>query len=157
MAIKKTEAGWQVDIQPGGRGGKRFRKSFTTKLEAKQWENWVKAKTLKNPDWQPERKDIRKLSELIDLWYQLYGKSLKSKNTYSRLKWLCKGLGDPIASELTAEQFARYRELRLSTGTSANTVNREHAYLRSVINELKRLGHWKGDNPLTKSLSVNRG
>ena len=36
MAIKKMRAsGWLVDAQPGGRGGKRFRKSFKTQAEAK--------------------------------------------------------------------------------------------------------------------------
>jgi integrase len=29
-------------------------------------------------------------------------------------------------------------------------VNREHAYLRSVFNELRRLGQWKKPNPLAE-------
>jgi len=147
MAIKKTEAGWQVDIQPGGRGGKRFRKSFPTKLEAKQWENWIKAKILKNPDWQPERKDSRTLLDLVQLWERLHGCNLKSRN-YPRLKRLCETMGNPIAADLTPESFSKYREKRLATGISPNTINREHATLRSVFNELKRLGHWTKPNPV---------
>ena len=38
MTAKKTTSGWLVDIQPGGRGGKRFRKTFKTLAEAKAWE-----------------------------------------------------------------------------------------------------------------------
>lgn len=31
---------------------------------------------------------------------------------------------------------------------SPATMNREHAYLRAVFNELRRLGQWAGENPL---------
>jgi len=33
---------------------------------------------------------------------------------------------------------------------SQNNLNREHAYLRAVFNELTRLGYWKKENPLSK-------
>jgi len=46
--------------------------------------------------------------------------------------------------------FAEYRAKRLGEGTTASNLNREHAYLRAVFNELGRLGHWKGENPLSK-------
>jgi len=150
MAIKKTEAGWQVDIQPGGRGGKCFRKTFPTKLEAKQWENWVKSKTLKNPDWQPESKDKRKLSDLVDLWYKHHGISLKAaKDTSKRLYRLCEVLGNPSAEAFNAQIFADYRVRRLKEGVSPNTLNREFSYLRGVFGELKRLGYWTKPNPLS--------
>ncbi|MCC7544356.1 MAG: hypothetical protein IT506_02565 [Aquabacterium sp.] len=35
------------------------------------------------------------------------------------------------------------RTERLAAGIAPNSVNREHAYLRSVFNELRRLGQWK--------------
>ena len=41
MAIKKTDAGWLVDIQPGGRGSKRYRKTFGTKGEALAYANRI--------------------------------------------------------------------------------------------------------------------
>jgi integrase len=46
--------------------------------------------------------------------------------------------------------FADYRAKRMADGISANNLNREHSYLRAVFNELERLGHWKGGNPLIK-------
>jgi len=34
MSIKKTSSGWLIDVQPGGRGFKRFRKTLPSKAEA---------------------------------------------------------------------------------------------------------------------------
>ncbi|BBL72801.1 phage integrase [Methylogaea oryzae] len=150
MAIKKTGGGWQVDIQPAGRGGKRFRKTVTTRRDAQQWETWVKAQVQQAADWQPDKKDARRLRELIDLWYRYHGINLKShKDTYSRLCAMAEAMGNPLASTFGSQRFAEYRERRLSGGVSANTLNREHSYLKAVFGELKRLGYWKSDNPLT--------
>lgn len=149
MAINKTAAGWNVDIQPAGRGGKRFRKTLATKAEALAWETWVKAKVQQSPEWQPAQRDGRRLLELAELWFQHHGVGLRAgANTVSRLRLLCVALGNPYADQLRSEQFAEYRSKRLAAGISANNLNREHAYLRAVFNELKRLGHWKSENPL---------
>ena len=149
MSLKKTESGWLVDTQPGGRGAKRFRKSFKTQAEAKTWEAWLKTQVAQDTAWQPEKKDLRRLSELIDLWYTHHGSGLKAAaNTYGRLKRACEAMGNPIADRFTVNTFATYRTQRLEAGIAPNSVNREHAYLRSVFNELRRLGHWKKDNPL---------
>jgi integrase len=87
---------------------------------------------------------------LVELWHKHHGINLRaSKDTHSRLKNLCEALGNPYADQLRSEQFAEYRSTRLAAGISANNLNREHAYLRAVFNELGRLGYWKGDNPLT--------
>ncbi|UDM18323.1 tyrosine-type recombinase/integrase [Vogesella sp. XCS3] len=151
MSIKKTETGWIVDIQPGGRGHKRFRKTFDTKREALEWETWVKGQTQQEPEWSPKsKKDRRRLTELIELWWQHHGQQLRDgEHTRNRLRQLADMMGNPLATEVTAESFAAYRSIRLDAGVKANTVNREHAYLRAVFNELKRLGHWNGENPLS--------
>lgn len=151
MAIKKSESGWLVDSQPGGRGSKRFRKTLKTKAEAMAYEAWLKTKINETPDWQPAQRDLRKLSNLIDVWYEHHGTGLRAgKNTYSRLKHLCTALGDPIADKFSVDMFASYRRKRMEEGISQNNLNREHSYLRSVFNELTRLGYWKGENPLAK-------
>ena len=38
--------------------------------------------------------------------------------------------------------------MRLEEGVSPNTVNHEHAYIRGLFNELRRLGEWKEGNPV---------
>jgi integrase len=149
MTISRTAAGWRVDVQPGGRGGKRFRKTFKTQAEAKAYRAWLTTQVNQDTKWTPERRDTRRLAELIDLWHEHHGVGLKAgHNTYGRLKFLCEGLGNPVVDQLRPEAFAAYRARRLSQGTQKNSINREHAYLRSVFNELKRLGFWKRDNPV---------
>ncbi len=100
-----------------------------------------------NTDWQPTRRDTRKLLELIEIWYQLHGQQLRS-DQYRSLKYLCEGIGNPTADKLTAKLFTDYRSQRITKGVSLNSVNREHAYLRAMFNELKRLGHWNLENPV---------
>lgn len=149
MSIQKSTNGWRVDIQPNGRGGKRYRKTLKTQAEAKAYEAWVISKVKENPDWQPAKKEERKLSNLVMTWFEHHGSGLRAgKNTFSRLNHLCQALGDPRADKFTAEMFAEYRRRRIEVGISQNNLNREHAYLRSVFNELTRLGYWSGENPL---------
>ena len=63
--IKRTESGWLVDSQPGGRGGKRFRKTFKTQAEAKAYEAWLTTQVNQNAKWQPEKRDTRKLRSCV--------------------------------------------------------------------------------------------
>ncbi|MCB5186128.1 tyrosine-type recombinase/integrase [Methylobacillus gramineus] len=149
MSIKKTPSGWLADIQPGGRGAKRFRKTFTTKAEALAWEAWLKTQINQTPEWLPQKKDTRRLKELIDLWYKHHGSQLRSgKDTYQRLLAMATAMSNPTADTFTAAMFASYRTKRIETGVTANNMNREHAYLRAVFNELRRVGEWAKENPL---------
>ena len=151
MSINKSTSGWLVDIQPGGRGAKRYRKTFPTKVEALAYEAWLTTKVSQSPEWQPAKRDRRRLLDLVELWHKHHGVSLRAgADTYARLKACCIAMGNPTAGQFQAEQFAEYRAKRLTDGITAGNLNREHAYLRAVFNELARLGHWKGENPLAK-------
>lgn len=155
MAIKKTEAGWLVDIQPGGRGQKRLRKTLKTKGEALAWENWARTQKNQAPEWQPQKKDTRRLSDLLKQWYDARGQELRSgSDTNERLTAAITAMGDPIASNFSAEIFTTYRAQRIEAGVSASTMNREHSYLRAVFNELRRLDLWKRENPLAKMRQI---
>lgn len=149
--IKKLPSGrWQVDIQPGGRGQKRVRKSFDSKADAQRFERWVMARNDAGEEWNP-KKDRRTLLELIDLWYLHHGHALKDGESRKRkLIAICEKLGYPRAAKVTSGDFAAYRLIRLEEGLSANTLNHEHAYLTAVFNELIRQELWKGDNPISK-------
>ena len=149
MAIKKCAAGWLVDLQPGGRGGKRFRKTVSTKGEALAFEAWLKEKVRVSPEWAPAVKDRRRLSVLVLLWFKHHGVSLGSgANTRDRLLAACAAMKDPFVSDFSADVFAAYRASRVASGKNSQTLNREHAYLRAVFNELGRLGMFAGVNPL---------
>ena len=151
MAIKKTGEGWRVDSQPGGRGGKRFRKTFKTQAEAKAWDAWLTSHVNANPQWTPEKRDTRRLSHLIALWFTSHGQGLRAGgDTRKRLDAAAAAMSDPMADRFSAETFAAYRSTRLSAGVSAANMNRELAYFRAMFNELVRLGAWPRENPLAR-------
>ncbi|KFL55739.1 integrase [Burkholderia pyrrocinia] len=150
MTIKKTDAGWLVDVQPGGRGAKRVRKTLKTLAEAKTYDAWLRAKVTQDAEWAPARRDLRRLTDLIETWYQHHGRSLRSgEDMRRRLVAMAAAMRDPVADKFSVQTFATYRDQRLNAGISPANMNREHAYLRSVFSELKRLGQWRGDNPLS--------
>ncbi|MCK9619171.1 MAG: tyrosine-type recombinase/integrase [Methylobacter sp.] len=152
--IKKNDSGkWDVDIRPNGTNGKRYRKTnIATKAEALRWEAWIKANKTKSKDWEPTTDtDKRKLSDLIELWYSAHGQNLKDgKNRLLMVNNLCTRLGNPRAENLKSSDFTNYRNERLKTGVSANTINHEHVYLSAIFNELTRIGEWKKENPIAK-------
>lgn len=149
MIKKRNDGKWDLNIRLGGATGKQIKKIFRTQNEAKNFEVWAKGQHQKNIEWQPQKQDPRKLSELINIWWNFHGITLSAgKNTLSRLQGLCSALGNPFASNLQPETFSEYRQARIKKGIAHNTINREHAYLRSVFNELTRLGEWKKANPL---------
>lgn len=150
MAVTKSESGWLVDIQPGGRGAKRIRKTLKTKSEALQFEAWAKIQAATTEAWEMPKRDSRKLSELIEIWQSHHGINLRHRSTYPTLVRMSQALGNPLAENLNTEDFAAYRTARIGQGVTANTVNREHAYLRAMFNELIRLGSWKSENPLAR-------
>lgn len=119
---------------------------FSLQRDAKNHEITL---SLRNDELHPN-KDFRKLDELITLWYRLHGKTLRDHIRLRKLLYrMSERLGNPIASELTNEHFARYREQRTQEVTTT-TANREHAYLRAMFNELQRLGVITYDNPVSK-------
>lgn len=162
MAVKKLPSGeWLCDFRVDGRDSRRVRKRFATKGEAVSYEQYYRDEAQNKP-WLSEKEDRRKLSELIMLWHNLHGQALvANRSRLAKLKIVCNGMGDPIASQITAKDWAHYRDRRLR-GEIDNgfhkdknkwiakpiTVNREQHYLDAVFNELKRLGEWSLPNPL---------
>jgi integrase len=160
MTIRKQPNGkWLCECYPSGRDGKRVRKQFATKGEAIAFENFTMDEVNKKP-WLGEKDDRRNLSELIQQWHSLYGQTLADpKRMQAKLHIICNALGDPIASELTAGDFTKYREARLKgevrnesggflPAVKPRTVNLEQSNLSAVFGTLKKLGHWSAPNPL---------
>ncbi len=163
MSVRKLDnSKWICDFYADGRDSKRIRKTFATRGEAMRFER-EKLAAVGNDilDTAPAEAAARRLSELVQDWYDLHGRSLSDGDArLKKLQALCENLGDPDAHIIDQEMFANYRQKRLAGEFSAKpkhgmvklpkeaTVNREHAYLRAVFNELKRLGHWKQPNPL---------
>ncbi|HGJ5865932.1 MAG TPA: tyrosine-type recombinase/integrase [Arsenophonus nasoniae] len=159
MTVRKTEnSQWLCDLRPNGRDGKRIRKLFSTRGEALNYEKYILEETVDKP-WLGEKEDLRRLSDLINQWYDLYGRTLSdSSRMLSKLKGICARLNDPIASHLTPTEFSVYREGRLKGDIpdihgrfmpiKPRTINHEQRYLSAVFGTLKKLGHWDLPNPL---------
>lgn len=148
MAITKLPDGrWRVDVEPVK--GKRFRKTLKTKGEALRFESLCRTKYA-DADWLPEHKDNRALSDLINLWFELHGHSLRDgKRRLSKLLAASKALKNPIARQLKSDDYVQYRRKRFDSGTSAKTLNNELGYLRAVFNELYGLGQLQYQNPIS--------
>lgn len=170
MSIKKLPSGeWLVDCRPEGRDGPRVRRKLKSKSEAMYAERMLMGDGARGEFEKKPKRDDRRLSDLVDLWYKLHGQTLKRGEERQRaLQSMAERMGNPRGVDFSAAHFTKYRAERL-TGehgrttpgngmkkgqkakpVSANTLNHELAYLSAVFNELDRLGEWTGDNPLEK-------
>jgi len=162
MPVRKLADGqWVADFytvdRSNGKDGKRIRKKFSTKGEALAFENYTLQKIDDSP-WLGEGKDIRRLSDLVHLWFDRHGITLNDgEKRKSSMLWAAECMGSPLATEFNAQLFTAYRAKRLEgefartkrvSKVSPRTLNLEHAYFLAVFNELKRLGEWKAPNPL---------
>lgn len=122
-------------------------KEFGLRIDALNFDKRIQLEHERNA-MDSQVKDARRLTDLIESWYRLHGQNLRDgKGRYHKLHIINDKLGKPIASMITTETFAHYREARSKEVTTA-TVNREHTYLRALFNELKRLGVIDYENPL---------
>ncbi|NCH87076.1 site-specific integrase [Cronobacter dublinensis] len=162
MTVRKLSDGqWVADFyavnRSDGKQGKRVRKKFATKGEALAFENYTLQKVEDSP-WLGQGKDKRRLSDLIHLWFERHGITLRDgEKRKSAMLWANECMGSPMATEFTAQLFTAYRAKRLDghfartkriAHVSPRTMNLEHAYFLAVFNELKRLGEWDAPNPL---------
>lgn len=161
MSIIKKDGKWQLDFypegKPKGKASKRIRKTFTTKGEALAYQNHILA-NVDNQPWIDGKEDRRTLLDLVRLWYDEHGITLDDgMRRKSAMEFAYESMGKPSAKEFDATMFSNYRKRRLSGEFSRTsridkvtprTVNLELSYFRAVFNELKRLGHWKFENPL---------
>jgi integrase len=96
----------------------------------------------------PAVDDKRRLDELIELWFNLHGQALNDgKKRKNKLLAMSLLMGNPIAKDMTANDFSKYRLLRIQS-VSIKTANNDQTYLTALLNELKRLGEWNYENPL---------
>ncbi|MFG0412146.1 tyrosine-type recombinase/integrase [Pseudomonas sp. zjy_8] len=146
MTVRKNGSTWMADFYENGRSGRRIRKKgFKTKAAAQRYESEFFA-SLTNTG----RPLDDRLSDLVTLWHELHGCSLKDeKYRLSRTLATVERLGNPMVSSFDALAWARYRQSRLKD-VSPHTINHEQRYLSAVFSELIRLGAWAGDNPLSR-------
>lgn len=148
--IKKQADKWLVDIQPGGRGHRRFRKCFDTKAEARRYQTIIESKVVQDSDFSLPKKDLRKLTEFVDLWYQNTGQFLSSgKDTYQRMVQASSMMGNPVMTVFKPVIFLEYRSKRINEGMQPATLNRELQTFKAVFNDLIRSMQYEGKNQFT--------
>lgn len=118
MSVRNLKDGskkpWLCECYPQGREGKRVRKRFATKGEATAYENFIMREVDDKP-WMGSKPDNRRLSELLETWWQVHGHTIKSgKEVYRKTALTIKELGDPIASTFTSKQYLAFRANRVS-------------------------------------------
>lgn len=160
MAVRKDEKSgkWLAEAYVKE---KRIRKQFDSKGEANRFYNALKQEN--SPLFQAiqiQKEQPQRMSELVQLWFDLHGQTLARGESYkSKLLLMCEAFGDPYARDFTVEDFAEYRKKRLSgeivfknskkaTTAKQSTINFEHTILKGMFNELKRFKKWSGENPL---------
>ncbi|MGY0266160.1 phage integrase, partial [Citrobacter freundii] len=78
--------------------------------------------------------DHRRLSELLDRWWELHGRSHKYGEKRQReLKRVISDMGNPRLSKINKGFIAEYRSMRLYEGVKASTVNRDLSTLRGLF------------------------
>ncbi len=168
MSIRNLKDGskkpWLCECYPSGRSGKRVRKRFATKGEANAYELHL-MKEVDDKPWLGDKPDHRRLGDLLELWYRLHGKNLKSgEHTYKRMSLLVQELNNPIASHINAKDFAHYRANRQNKGRGrqangmcASSNNRDLSCLKSIFNRLIKLKEWKLPNPVQGVEPIKEG
>ena len=86
-------------------GSRRIRKTFATKGEALAYERYIEEQAATKP-WIAEKQDRRRLSDLVNTWYQSHGQTLKDGERVKKiLEFICLSTNDPLASDFTTKTF----------------------------------------------------
>ena len=158
MSIRKQKNGkWLFEKYL--ENGRRIRKTFVTKGEALAYESYLEEQAGVKP-WIAEKQDRRRLSDLIEIWHGAHGQTLSDgENVYATLLFIAKSVNDPLAHKFTSKNFTDYRSKRLNgeiyrtdrvKTVAPRTLNLELAYIKSMFNELIRMGEWTHKNPVER-------
>jgi len=128
---------WQARIRR--KGYPEITDSFLTKLDAERWARSVESEMDKGHFADCIKSQQTTLKEIILRYVQEVTPTMKSaKEDAIRLRAIAR---KPISSwsltKISSSRIAEYRDLRLNE-VSAGTVNRELAYLSSIINHARR-------------------
>ncbi len=139
MTVKQdTDGTWRVQIDRKGMPRTR-RSGFSSKEDAELFERNYLAEHRVSYE---KASDERTLKELIEAWYVYHGINLTDGERRHRvLLQMAVDLKNPVASQLTAEQFVLYRYKLMYTDAAicAKTMNNRHGYLAAVFNRLRKL------------------
>lgn len=147
MTIKKlTDGRYEVDIRPAGRHGKRIRRKFEKKFEAVNFERYVMAQHPRS--WQTGLTDSRHLSEMIRVWWDMYGKHTEhGRDQRHKMEIICRLMSDPRIPQIDKAMITQLCNARLSQGVKASTINREINGISGMFTYLTNSGMYAGEHP----------
>lgn len=152
---------WLCECYPHGRQGKRIRKRFATKGEASAYELFL-MKEVHDKPWLADKPDNRRLSDLIEVWYMHYGRTLtKGEQITQKFHHMINAMGNPVASTFDSRMYSNFRSKRMAGEIlfveehswkrgipQISTLNSELYRFKAVFNKLKELGEWRFPNPI---------
>lgn len=147
----KNGQGYVIDITMAGNKNERARARRRTLGEAKHYRDHIKQKWKDNPEWKPKQMklDNRRLNDLIDVWWEVHGKTLSDgKRQKAKLLISSNYMDNPIARQFDASALGDYRAKRRDDDLSLVTINKEHGYLVALFNTLMSLNKWPHKNPI---------
>src|SRR5471030_8856 len=149
MSIKTLKGGrYKVDLRPQGTAGRRVQRVFDKKADAVAFEKYVLA-NFHNKEWMAKPTDARRLSDLIEPWWEFHGRNLGFGQKRKRaLQRLASGMGDPLVIKLDKNLLLKYRSERLFQGVKASTINRDMTVLSGMFNVLIEAGNFHGEHPM---------
>lgn len=133
--IKLPDGRWRIRIYPFPGSKSCRQKTAKTKKECLEWANREYAYL---HGTKPE-KDYRRLSDIIDLWYQIFGINLKSG--YDRKNMMLsfsRTIGNPKYQSFNSQHFLKWRS---EAHMTANSKNHIHTYLKTTFKKLSDHGH----------------
>ena len=80
MTIKKVPTGYEIRFRVAGRGSRTYKRIFPTKGECDRFERHTIAQYEAHSDskpWLEKPKDMRRVSELVELWDNSHGHFLR--------------------------------------------------------------------------------
>lgn len=103
--------------------------------------------------WLCDKPDHRRLGDVIELWFELYGKTLANGSViYQKFQHMGEAMANPLASQFNSKIYADFRARRMSDSLpfvsarwnkgapSIATLNSELARFKAVFAKLKELG-----------------
>lgn len=105
--------------------------------------------------WMGNKPDYRRLSDVVERWFDLYGKTLANGPIiYQKFQHMIEAMGNPLADQFNSKIYADFRAKRMSgllpfvsvrwnkSAPSGATLNSELARFKAVFGKLKELGEW---------------
>ncbi len=147
MSVNKTKTGkWLVQVDRNGIP--RTRRTFDVKEEAEIFEREYLAR---HQSARNRSDDPRTLKELVELWFKYHGINLADgERRRTCLVDMAIAMGNPVASQITAQQFVEYRYTKLKAQLTNKTFNNHHGYLSAMFNKLRKLRVIDYENPIAE-------